>query len=122
MEARLHVPGIWPKHWPICWWFAGGQPPKAGEGIFYFHLPLELATCRLQVLVSNSIDIDCVAGHFIQLLNIMLEGSVLTRSLLVRHIIPCSCVRGQSPQVGRMPRNFRLLGLSLSSLQACFSK
>jgi len=27
-------PDIWPGHWPICWWFAGGQLSKAkGRGV-----------------------------------------------------------------------------------------
>ena len=49
-----------------------GQPSKdqkqgGGEVIFYCHL--YLATCRLEVLVPNNIDIDCMAEHFTQFLN-----------------------------------------------------
>jgi len=59
----------WPRHWPICWWFAGSQASKAGGGedVFICHLYL----ARLEFLVPNNLlDIDCVAGHFPQLLNI----------------------------------------------------
>jgi len=60
--------GTWPRHWLICWWFAGSQPSKAGvgENVFYRHLHL----ARLEFSMPNNVDIDCLAGHFAQLLNI----------------------------------------------------
>ena len=95
LKTRL---GILPMHLSICLWFAGGKPSKdqkQGEGEVIFYCHIYLATCRLEVLVPNNIDIDygwalySVFEHCSRVL-------CWQRTLLVRHI-PYACVTSQSP-------------------------
>jgi len=45
---------------------SGGGGGGWGKDVFYLHLHLG----TLEFSVPNNVDIDCVAGHFAQLLNI----------------------------------------------------
>ena len=53
--ARL---GNWPRPWPICWWFAGGQLLKAGGSCFVLTLP-----------ASRTLSFHCISLYFTHLLN-----------------------------------------------------
>ena len=57
---------IWPRHWPICWWFAGSHPSKAGwrgggEG-------------RGECLLLSS-SFNCMTGHFLSCWTLITRGS-----------------------------------------------
>ena len=49
--------GNWPRPWPICYWFAGGQLLKAGGRCFVLTLP-----------ASRTLSFHCISLHFTHLL------------------------------------------------------
>ena len=54
--------GTWLRNWPICWWSAGGQLPKAGsEGVSTIDTPSWL---DFKFSMLNNLDIGCVSGYF----------------------------------------------------------